>query len=239
MLLRNYTQNIDTLEREAGIEPELLVEAHGSFGGAHCIDCRREIDVELVKRCVFNEQLASCPSCNGLVKPSIVFFGENLPKRFNQMARVDFPKCDLLIVIGTSLSVHPFASLVTRVPRDVPRILINMLPAGEARSLPHSLGIADGLEFRFDETNYRDLFVTGDCQRSTMFLARALDMHSDVEQWLADGTAGIQRAWLTDIERSLNSSGSIISVGAATLTTTTTTMMMKEEENSIDIETNK
>ena len=41
LLLRHYTQNIDTLERAAGIDPELLVEAHGTFATAHCIGkCR-------------------------------------------------------------------------------------------------------------------------------------------------------------------------------------------------------
>ena len=42
LLLRHYTQNIDTLEREAGIADEKLVEAHGAFNTGHCIDCRKE-----------------------------------------------------------------------------------------------------------------------------------------------------------------------------------------------------
>jgi len=42
LLLRHYTQNIDTLEREAGISDEKLVEAHGAFNTGHCIDCRKE-----------------------------------------------------------------------------------------------------------------------------------------------------------------------------------------------------
>ncbi len=41
MLLRNYTQNIDGLERLAGIPPEKIIEAHGSFASARCIDCQR------------------------------------------------------------------------------------------------------------------------------------------------------------------------------------------------------
>ena len=40
------------------------------------------------------------------------FFGENLPERFWQQVPVDFPKADLLIVMGTSLVVQPFASLI-------------------------------------------------------------------------------------------------------------------------------
>jgi NAD-dependent SIR2 family protein deacetylase len=48
----------------------------------------------------------------GLVKPDIVFFGEQLPERFYERMEYDFPICDLLLVMGTSLVVHPFASLI-------------------------------------------------------------------------------------------------------------------------------
>ena len=69
--------------------------------------------------------MPSCTSCGGLVKPDIVFFGENLPERFFQCVKADFPKCDLLIILGTSLVVQPFASLVDRVGPLCPRLLIN------------------------------------------------------------------------------------------------------------------
>eukprot|EP00966_Prymnesium_polylepis_P171630 3968264-Prymnesium_polylepis.1 len=55
----------------------------------------------------------------------IVFFGEQLPERFFSLASSDFPDCDLLIVMGTSLKVQPFASLTSRVAPNVPRLLIN------------------------------------------------------------------------------------------------------------------
>jgi NAD-dependent SIR2 family protein deacetylase len=44
ILLRLYTQNIDALERIAGVDPDLLIEAHGSFNTAHCLNrsCRKE-----------------------------------------------------------------------------------------------------------------------------------------------------------------------------------------------------
>ena len=51
------------------------------------------------------------------MKPDIVFFGEQLPERFFNLAEDDFGACDLLIVMGTSLRVQPFASLVGRVPQ--------------------------------------------------------------------------------------------------------------------------
>ena len=52
---------------------------------------------------------AVCPHCGGWVKPNIVFFGEQLPQRFFDEAEEDCTFCDLLICIGTSLEVYPFA----------------------------------------------------------------------------------------------------------------------------------
>jgi NAD-dependent deacetylase sirtuin 2 len=90
VLLRNFTQNIDTLEREAGVDGEMLVEAHGSFASSHCIECKAEASNLFVKECVFAEKVPHCDKCNGLVKPDIVFFGENLPQRFfMRMAEVN------------------------------------------------------------------------------------------------------------------------------------------------------
>eukprot|EP01104_Vermistella_antarctica_P016899 TRINITY_DN5867_c0_g1_i3.p1 TRINITY_DN5867_c0_g1~~TRINITY_DN5867_c0_g1_i3.p1 ORF type:complete len:455 (+),score=74.42 TRINITY_DN5867_c0_g1_i3:61-1425(+) len=49
LLLRSFTQNIDTLERAAGLPGEYIVEAHGSFASAHCITCRNEVHKDEVK----------------------------------------------------------------------------------------------------------------------------------------------------------------------------------------------
>jgi NAD-dependent SIR2 family protein deacetylase len=57
------------------------------------------------------------------IKPDIVFFGEGLPARFNDLQQADFAKCDLLIVMGTSLQVYPFAGLVTKAAANVPRLV--------------------------------------------------------------------------------------------------------------------
>ena len=74
----------------------------------------------------------------GLVKPDIVFFGEQLPSRFFDLAREDLPAADLLIIMGTSLKVQPFASLAGRVRRTTPRLLINREPVSIALSPTHS-----------------------------------------------------------------------------------------------------
>eukprot|EP00041_Stephanoeca_diplocostata_P003807 m.38253 g.38253 ORF g.38253 m.38253 type:complete len:340 (+) comp14620_c0_seq3:163-1182(+) len=132
-LLRVFTQNIDSLERIAGIDTDLIVPAHGNFDSAHCIETGEEVDVDEVKDAILRGKegwTALTEKYGGLVKPDIVFFGESLPPLFEQRVGEDFPKCDLLIVMGTSLVVQPFASLIDMVPDTVPRLLVNREEAG-------------------------------------------------------------------------------------------------------------
>ncbi|ROL41174.1 NAD-dependent protein deacetylase sirtuin-3, mitochondrial [Anabarilius grahami] len=123
-LLRMYTQNIDGLERMAGIPPEMLVEAHGTFATATCTVCRRDYKGEELRNDIMEGKIPKCPTCKGIVKPDIVFFGEELPQQFFSYL-TDFPVADLLIVMGTSLEVEPFASLAGAVRGSVTRLLIN------------------------------------------------------------------------------------------------------------------
>lgn len=69
-------------------------------------------------------------ACNGLVKPDIVFFGEQLPKAFFENHSLP-SQADLCIVMGTSLSVHPFASLPQMCDPRTPRLLINSEQVGD------------------------------------------------------------------------------------------------------------
>uniref|UniRef100_A0A8C6VC83 Sirtuin 3 n=1 Tax=Naja naja TaxID=35670 RepID=A0A8C6VC83_NAJNA len=124
LLLRLYTQNIDGLERVAGIPPDKLVEAHGTFASATCTVCRRSYSGEDFRGDVMTDKIPKCPVCTGVVKPDIIFFGEELPHRFF-LHLTDFPMADLLFIVGTSLEVEPFASLAGAVRGTVPRVLIN------------------------------------------------------------------------------------------------------------------
>lgn len=81
--MRCYTQNIDTLERRAGIPDDKLVEAHGSVHSNHCIKCKAEYTPEWFKKIVLKKKIGYCEKCDGgIVKPDVVFFGEDLPDRF-------------------------------------------------------------------------------------------------------------------------------------------------------------
>jgi len=125
MLLRLYTQNIDGLDRKAGIRPSKLIESHGSFASASCIKCQTEASVAMVNECIEAERVPRCEVCDGYVKPDIVFFGESLPDRFHRLVGDDTKNADCLIVMGTSLAVMPVGMIPSMVNTDVPRLLIN------------------------------------------------------------------------------------------------------------------
>ena len=183
LLLRHFTQNIDTLERVAGISDEKIVEAHGAFHTGHCIKprCRKEYSQEWIKDLIFKDEIPQCilPDCGGFVKPDIVFFGENLPEKFFKCMQSDFGKCDLLIIMGTSLTVQPFASLIDRVGKNVPRVLINMDKVGVASDL---MSIIGGTGMMFDSPkNYRDVAILGPCDDGCFSLAEKLGWKQDLE----------------------------------------------------------
>ncbi|XP_046579138.1 NAD-dependent deacetylase sir2A-like isoform X2 [Haliotis rubra] len=134
MLLRMYTQNIDGLERLAGIPPTKLVEAHGTFATATCVICSQKYKGDDIKDKIFDDKIPRCKrtACPGIVKPDIVFFGEELPKRFYYYLK-DMLQTDMVLVMGTSLEVQPFAGIIDNVRWNIPRILFNRNAVGPFR----------------------------------------------------------------------------------------------------------
>ncbi len=122
LLMKLFTQNIDCLEREAGVPGDKIVEAHGSFAKQSCIDCKRPFPDDLMRELIAEKEVPECqiPECGGLVKPDIVFFGEQLPEDFHRNRSLP-ASADLCIVMGTSLTVQPFASLPGFCSEGVPR----------------------------------------------------------------------------------------------------------------------
>uniref|UniRef100_H2ZEV4 NAD-dependent protein deacetylase n=1 Tax=Ciona savignyi TaxID=51511 RepID=H2ZEV4_CIOSA len=180
LLKRAYTQNIDTLERVAGVSGDKLVEAHGTFHTSHCVDCAKEFSQEWVKDKIFKDEIPRCESCENLVKPDIVFFGEALPKRFFELRFDDFESCDLLIIMGTSLKVHPFASLVGGVKDTTPRLLINREKCGEIDPFMVLMGASGGMDFDSAKA-YRDVCWLGNCDDGCLALADLLGWKKELE----------------------------------------------------------
>lgn len=195
LLLRHYTQNVDCLERLAGLPDEKLVEAHGSIHTSHCIECGKLYSMEWTKEYVLNDQIPMCLDCSGLVKPSMVFLGENLPSKVFEMAKHDFKKCDLLLVMGTSLTMYPFSFLIHRVNTTCPRVLLNSEKVGHqgylkqlitGSSESHFVWLGDFkqgcqlmrtfTEFDFDsQDNERDVLLLMSCDTGCNMLIQYLN----------------------------------------------------------------
>ncbi|KAI8595968.1 DHS-like NAD/FAD-binding domain-containing protein, partial [Dissophora ornata] len=188
LLRRSYTQNIDSLERLAGLDEDLLVEAHGSFATSKCVQCEMTSDPAWVKRHIMNSDIPYCKRCSGLVKPSITFFGENMPLRFSAMADADFEKCDLLIVLGTSLKVEPFNKLIGKVSPRCPRLLINREKAGQE--------LYSGFDFD-DKKNYtvqRDALFLGNCDDGVRELAALCGWEDELQAMYDTGHVQLKLA---------------------------------------------
>ncbi|KAJ0317784.1 hypothetical protein COL5a_010972 [Colletotrichum fioriniae] len=130
LLQMNFTQNIDCLERRAGVPDDKIIEAHGSFATQRCIECKDTFPADRMEKHVQDENVPKCDSCGGLVKPDIVFFGEALPEAFRDNTHLP-AMADLILVMGTSLSVYPFAGLAEASKSGVPRLLLNRERVGQ------------------------------------------------------------------------------------------------------------
>lgn len=149
-LLRNYSQNIDGLEHRAGITPGRVVLCHGSFLTATCMlaSCRKQVCGSSISTDVKSGKVPMCQSCDeksgkkgaasddseddddgnewsSVLKPDIVFFGENLPKSVSDNLTKDAPVADLVLVLGTSLQVAPVSRIPQQFADSVPRLLVN------------------------------------------------------------------------------------------------------------------
>jgi NAD-dependent deacetylase len=100
------TQNVDGLHREAGSADP--VELHGNIRRNHCQSCGEDPGSEFKLE---DGHVPKCPSCGGLLRPSVVWFGELLPMDEFGRAERAAKRCELFVLAGTSGVVWPAASL--------------------------------------------------------------------------------------------------------------------------------
>ncbi|KAM0787713.1 hypothetical protein ACM66B_003772 [Microbotryomycetes sp. NB124-2] len=198
-----FTQNIDTLERIAGLEDDTVIEAHGSFAEAECLACKKVYTKEEIKPRIMRGEIVSCdePYCQdkdtAFVKPKIVFFGEGLPDKFFERIS-DLQSCDLLFVMGTSLTVQPFASLVHRVPQSCPRVLINLEKVGEAPSnVAKFARTQNDIGFDFDgrtgrKNGIRDVCVLSTSDEGIVKLCQELGWYDELRELFERETARLK-----------------------------------------------
>jgi NAD-dependent deacetylase len=116
------TQNIDGLHQLAG--SRRVLELHGNTRRISCLDCRQGYTIDQVYQQLDTQLPPACSACGGRLKPEVVFFGESLPTVVLEEATETTRRCDLFIVIGSSLVVQPAASLPVMAKQQGARLVI-------------------------------------------------------------------------------------------------------------------
>ena len=199
-LTRLYTQNIDGLELQTNLPREKVVPVHGSMGAAACEQCGHEVDfdefcndVRTNIKDITGEDVDApaqstpivCEACqNPTVKPTIVLFRGSMPTEFHTRTAEDLPDCDLLIVMGTSLTVAPANTLVYRIPPTALRMVMNNERVGRRLGIDYS------------EESVRDVWAHGYTDETCLNLAEKmgwLDDLAEIVDELPDSSATLLR----------------------------------------------
>jgi NAD-dependent SIR2 family protein deacetylase len=115
------SQNVDNLHLKSGIKDELIAELHGNYTLVKCLECdsrytreevgwKREIHGRGSRREPQLPNQPVCKECQGRLVSSVVDFNDPMPEKEVELAKFHSRQCDLMIVIGSSLSVYPAAN---------------------------------------------------------------------------------------------------------------------------------
>ena len=132
------TQNIDLLHQKGGSKN--VIEIHGSPKIHYCMRCSGvRVSFEEAAAAVKKGEMPKCPKCGRVLKPAITFFGESLPSDALREAVSESQKSDLMLVLGTSLTVYPAASMPEYTLRSGGKIVIinNMPTPMDGRAFLH------------------------------------------------------------------------------------------------------
>ncbi len=137
MKLMKYliSQNVDNLHLESGIDPSLISELHGNYKLMKCMDCdTRFTRVELKWDRDINgrgfrtepQQVNQpvCLECSGRIISAVVNFNDPMPEKEMKMSKEHAAKCDLMLVIGSSLSVQPASNFPRKAKKNGAKLII-------------------------------------------------------------------------------------------------------------------
>jgi NAD-dependent deacetylase len=120
------TQNIDALHQKAG--SRTVVEVHGTYQTLTCLGCYRQIQAtdEFMENFLEQEENPHCPHCGNLLKPDMILYEEQLPAQTWKQARKEVLSCDLMLILGSSLTVTPVCDLpLSALGRGAKLIIVN------------------------------------------------------------------------------------------------------------------
>lgn len=135
---------------------------------AQCPKCKTDYPIKEFFEHVEKSELYKCPksTCPGIIKPKVVFYGENLPESFyGFMEKVK--EADLCIIIGTALAVNPFSTLPQLINKDCHTLILNMEPIKGFKESPKLLNIL------------------GPCDDAVKKICKSLDWDKDLDDLIA------------------------------------------------------
>lgn len=121
------TQNVDGLHRKAGTTPSLLTEVHGSVSGIMCVSCDWRGEVQpVLDRVRSGDDDPRCETCGGILKTTVVMFGEMLPEGAMEDCIAAVDRADAFLAVGTTLEVGPINSMAFRArTKGLPVVVVN------------------------------------------------------------------------------------------------------------------
>jgi NAD-dependent deacetylase len=129
------TQNIDELHQRAGSDPGLVIEVHGTVWWTRCWDCSdRRPMTEALDRVRSGEEDPACLVCGGILKSDTISFGQSLVPEVIDRAMQVSEDCEVLVAVGSTLSVYPVANCVPLAKAAGARIVI---VNGEETAMDH------------------------------------------------------------------------------------------------------
>jgi NAD-dependent deacetylase len=126
------TQNVDNLHQDSGAPADKVIELHGNASYAKCLECgeRHEL-AELKDSFLKAGEIPYCRRCGGLVKTATISFGQAMPAEPMARAEAATLDCDVFLVLGSSLAVHPAAGFPLLAKRNGARLaIVNREPTG-------------------------------------------------------------------------------------------------------------
>jgi len=119
------TQNVDNLHQDSGVPADKVIELHGNASYAKCLDCGERHELEALKDSFLKAgEIPYCRRCGGLVKTATISFGQAMPAEPMARAEAASLECDVFLVLGSSLVVHPAAGFPVLAKRNGARLAI-------------------------------------------------------------------------------------------------------------------
>ncbi|KAL8434171.1 hypothetical protein ACSSS7_003353 [Eimeria intestinalis] len=117
------TQNVDNLHQDAG--SQRVIEYHGNLMNASCYRCgaKMQLTKQMARDPSFRKKLPPKCTCGGYFKPDAILFGEGIPSKAIREANKEADLCDLMLVVGTSATVHPASDIPYRAMRKGAKVI--------------------------------------------------------------------------------------------------------------------